>query len=284
MNKYIEEFRKSCKKLEENNIILDEAKQVGLLYHTTSLDGFLDIVKTNSLASSRPNGISFSRDKNNWFSDGPFTLVLDGDKLSNNNKLYPFSYHAFYPTEYPVKDTNSETSLIPRGYKKPQLRRYSSYEDIYGDTNFVLNDLNKYIVGLLINPNNLDERRIKYSDIPNIYKGNINGTILYCENLFKNAYPNSYIQLSNNKGPNRQVVDDYTQNNYNKYQDDPNTITFDDIIDKIETDYNDLYKNIISNLSPEEINNLVKKYANILQKENKNKTLEPGLLKSLNLR
>ena len=34
----------------------------------------------------------------------------------------------------------------------------------------------------------------------------------------------------------------------------------------------------------EEINNLVKKYANILQKENKNKTLEPGLLKSLNLR
>ena len=40
MNKYIEEFRKSCKKLEENNIVLSEAKQVGLLYHTTSLDGF----------------------------------------------------------------------------------------------------------------------------------------------------------------------------------------------------------------------------------------------------
>ena len=33
-----------------------------------------------------------------------------------------------------------------------------------------------------------------------------------------------------------------------------------------------------------EENNIVKKYANILQKENKNKTLEPGLLKSLNLR
>lgn len=279
------QFRKIVEKvLKEHNITLSEAKQVGLLYHTTSLNGFLDILKTNSLESSRPNGISFSRDKNNWYSFGPFTLVLDGDKLSNNNKLYPFSYHAFYPTEYPVKDTNSETSLIPKGYKKPQLRRYSSYEDIFGDNTFVLNNLNKYIIGLLINPDNLDETDIKYSNIPNIYKENINSTILYCKNLFKKAYPNSYIKLSNNEGQDRHTLFNYSQNNYYKYENDPNIITFDDITNKIETDYNDLYKNIISNLSSKEIINLIKKYANILQKENKNKILEPGLLKSLNLR
>ena len=107
---------------------------------------------------------------------------------------------------------------------------------------------------------------------------------MYCKNLFKKAYPNSYVQFSNSKELDRRTLYNYNQNNYNKYKNDPNIITFDDITNRIEADYDDFYVNIVSDLFPEEISNLVKKYANILQKENKNKTLEPGLLKSLNLR
>ena len=137
---------------------------------------------------------------------------------------------------------------------------------------------------MLIKLNNLDEIDIIESDIPNIYKENINSAIMYCKNLFKKAYPNSYIQFSNSKELDRRTLYNYNQNNYNKYKNDPNIITFDDITNRIEADYDDFYVNIVSDLFPEEISNLVKKYANILQKENKNKTLEPGLLKSLNLR
>ena len=76
--------------LKENDIILDEAKQVGLLYHNTpDLEW---ILKSNTLKGNFSVGISFDKHEG-WFNDrgwhlnSYYTLILDGDKLSNNYKI-----------------------------------------------------------------------------------------------------------------------------------------------------------------------------------------------------
>lgn len=98
MNKYIQKFR-------ENIAKLDEAKQVGLLYHNTP--NLTEILKSNKLISHEANGISFDTEEG-WFNDGPwdkdesfYTLIFDGNKLSENNKIIE------------VTDTAHEIKVIP---------------------------------------------------------------------------------------------------------------------------------------------------------------------------
>ena len=69
-----------------------EAKQVGILYHTTTSSGLASILKSNKIWTNWIQGVSFTRDKNYWYGDYPAQLVLDGDKLSENQKVYPFNY------------------------------------------------------------------------------------------------------------------------------------------------------------------------------------------------
>lgn len=152
--------------------VLAESKQVGDLYHTTSEYMILDILRSNQLLSSRPNGISFSRDKHNWYADQPITLVFDGDKLSENHKLYPFSYHARDSENYNYKDGNSETSLIPRKDKPRSLNL--DPDEIFCDHTFVLPQINKYLKEIIINKKLLDPSyldlipylQIEYPHIP----------------------------------------------------------------------------------------------------------------------
>lgn len=172
MNKYIQKLRESI-------IRLNEAKQVGLLYHTTNKDGILGILESNSLISSRFNGISFSRDKNNRYNNGAFTLVFDGNKLSENNKLYPYSWYNVYPEDcIGAKDRNSEESLIPKGYKKQEFD--SETFNLFGDTDYILKNIDKYLLGLIIYTN---DENISFNEIQNV---------IY---LFKTKYPDKYIQI-----------------------------------------------------------------------------------------
>ena len=82
--------------------ILLESKQVGILYHYTSLSNLISIINDNCLKSSHsetfmPNSISFTRNKNYTDFNSKFTgisnnlcrLVIDGNKLSNNYKIIP---------------------------------------------------------------------------------------------------------------------------------------------------------------------------------------------------
>ena len=71
-----------------------EGKQVGTLYHFTSLVNLFKILDDNVLRSSESNGyLSLTRD---FYSHKTIArtysccLVLDGDKISNNYKLEPF--------------------------------------------------------------------------------------------------------------------------------------------------------------------------------------------------
>jgi hypothetical protein len=76
--------------------LLKEAKQVGILYHYTSLHNLQSIIKSNKLQSRESSGVSFSRSKDKnimqWLDTTvEAALVINGDKLSNNYKIYPYN-------------------------------------------------------------------------------------------------------------------------------------------------------------------------------------------------
>jgi hypothetical protein len=91
---------------------LDESKQVGIIYHYTTFENGLNILKSNKLKSGETAdstkvnpiyGISFTRDKrfhndhNVGFEESSFghtpqlRFTIDGDKLSNKFKVGPYS-------------------------------------------------------------------------------------------------------------------------------------------------------------------------------------------------
>jgi len=73
---------------------LIEAKQVGVLYHITSIINLLSILKTNQLQGA-VNGTSTTRDRLGWktmrgIAGNQCMIVLDGDKLSNKYRIQPY--------------------------------------------------------------------------------------------------------------------------------------------------------------------------------------------------
>ncbi len=75
--------------------LLNEGKQVGILYHFTSLSGGESIIKSNTLKPINYDFISLTRDKNLYktsdhIEGGLVRLTLDGDKLSDNFKIKPY--------------------------------------------------------------------------------------------------------------------------------------------------------------------------------------------------
>ena len=83
-------------------LIKKSGKQVGILYHYTNFYHLLSILNGNILKSGivgRDN-ISFTRDKNFLSSERLIEgtqccLVIDGDKLSNDYKIKPYSDQQF---------------------------------------------------------------------------------------------------------------------------------------------------------------------------------------------
>ena len=86
------------------NEFLNEAKQVGILYHFTNIENLLGILKSNKIIGSsgeREIYISFTRNKNFNLS-GHYGITgtsvrisINGDKLSNNYKIKPYFYKEF---------------------------------------------------------------------------------------------------------------------------------------------------------------------------------------------
>lgn len=82
--------------------ILNEGKQVGLLYHYTSPDNIEDI-KKNGIKFSSPQQeisdmyyISTTRKKQNW--KHKVEIILDGDKISKKYKITPIQASTFIDT------------------------------------------------------------------------------------------------------------------------------------------------------------------------------------------
>ena len=131
---------------------LNEAKQRGNLYHTTSFEALKNILKTNKLISDRPIGISTSRSSNiDYLFGGGVIIVLDGDKLSEKYKIFPFSYRGEDAREEVIQ-TNKN---LPKYWKTPEHNNvflsiirnmeYEAPENEFYDTGSVLPNVLKYI-------------------------------------------------------------------------------------------------------------------------------------------
>ena len=137
--------------------LLKEAKQVGTIYHYSTFEAGLKILKSNQLKSSDTDdstntkpvfAVSFTRDKRfhdnhvvdfsrTSFGNTPqVRFTIDGDKLSNNFKVQPYSQQGpfskdkkgFEAEERVVSDKQFSIPLLPYlesidvlvEYKKPK--------------------------------------------------------------------------------------------------------------------------------------------------------------------
>jgi len=126
------EFKKIVESvLKEFGYTLEEAKQVGPLYHNTS--NIQEILKSNCLKAKTSSGISFDKHEG-WFNDkgwhhfSYYTLILDGDKLSDNYKIYRFMNSA---DEFKVIPPHQEKHTFSKELKKILEKFKISKEELF---------------------------------------------------------------------------------------------------------------------------------------------------------
>jgi hypothetical protein len=152
--------------------ILKEAKQVGVLYHWTSFNSLIKILKSNELKanvtgdynsvdfrikSNSPTSIkphvSFTRSKNKTFGNDhiyalPCALEIDGDKLSNNYKIFPYSM--------------TDNPKIKAGQYIDPNKEEDTYQAEYEERiNSDIKNLNNYIKAIILDKKVL-ELELKY--------------------------------------------------------------------------------------------------------------------------
>ena len=111
--------------------VLSEAKQVGNLYHATTISNCLSIIKDNELVASPKiiseqqqtldlNSIGISTSRNKLFMyRGDIEIILDGDKLSNKYNIIPYNYfydHDNSEMTHAEKRNTAETIIISNNY------------------------------------------------------------------------------------------------------------------------------------------------------------------------
>lgn len=144
---------------------INESKQVGIIYHYTNLQNFFSIINDNSLKSTGPDAfnehfISFTRNKNLHKNDNintlygmTISLIIDGDKLSNNYKIEPIDYFSKNKKVQSFRGTN----------KYPD----EDEERAVSNKKFEIKPLLKYLNGIYVIETNLEKQIIKMIEIYN---------------------------------------------------------------------------------------------------------------------
>lgn len=122
--------------------IVNEAKQVGTLYHLMDKNSFIYNLTNDKIGNNKDDIISFSRSKS--FKSIPQHLpedkvfarfTIDGDKLSNNRKLFP------------VDDKHYKTK---NNTKDPLDWLFENEDEFEERTIGVINSIGKYIIKIEI--------------------------------------------------------------------------------------------------------------------------------------
>lgn len=151
-------------------VSLMEGKQVGLLYHFTSIDAMLHIVANNELGKNddKYEKISATRNKNFYKSTKIIPteccIILDGDKISNKYKISPtdYNYNKGFGLK-PTKNFEDQYEELIHGQIKP-LSKYTKrififdidFDAVYGEE-----DTMQYLSNVM----NVDSDDISYKDI-----------------------------------------------------------------------------------------------------------------------
>jgi hypothetical protein len=127
--------------------LLNEAKQVGPLYHFTEFNGLKGILSSNTLkvgddstfdSGGNVGNVSLTRDKNMWISD--YRIELDGNKLSDNYKItpYAFDYDRGEAEEYINRDIKNIKNYITgiTVYSDKVNEKIKQIQDLYPNLKF----------------------------------------------------------------------------------------------------------------------------------------------------
>jgi hypothetical protein len=142
---------------EEISKVLNEAKQVGLLYHFTDFDSLENILAKNTIIGSYGNQdvkgryISTTRDKNFYKSDPNLgaeelqaALIFDGNKISNKYKIRPYAYEPYRDLDRSGAEAEELIMLPGRDF----------------------NDVKSYLLGvLMLEPNKSIESMLQKNNI-----------------------------------------------------------------------------------------------------------------------
>jgi len=144
--------------------LINEGKQVGLLYHYTSEKGLESILQSNKLNASTElyQGhelyyVSFTRNKNfhkkgaNWNVKTDYRITIDGDKLSNKYKIQPFAYVPGWDyTENWEYDWLDDESEADRRHFFDATGKYDEQEEriYFRNGNSSIEDIKKYIIAV----------------------------------------------------------------------------------------------------------------------------------------
>lgn len=127
--------------------MLNEYKQVGMLYHYTSLEFLLSILNDNEMKSfNRVKNkfvISFTRDKN-WYyryKTGPVRITINGNKLSNNYKIQPYHDLSYFNSKSATTENDEMEEMV---YTKEII------------------NITDYIIEIIIIKNNIDPEDKEY--------------------------------------------------------------------------------------------------------------------------
>ena len=122
--------------------LIKEAKQVGILYHSTSGANLTSILKSNILKAGYPvfrlgpggvqKQISFTRNKN--YRPGEYTLEIDGNKLSENYKVTPYDESGnigkrLESEEVVTEDITDVSKYIITIYANVEAVQHESYKE-----------------------------------------------------------------------------------------------------------------------------------------------------------
>lgn len=118
-------------------MMFNEAKQVGILYHYTEPEALLSILETNELKIGQYGVNSFTRNKNyhrktECVRRGPVRITLDGDKMSNNTRIFPWS------------------SWVANDKSRQKRKKY--YEEWEERTKSDIKNIKNFIIGIAIDP------------------------------------------------------------------------------------------------------------------------------------
>ncbi len=118
-----------------------EGKFLQEMYHFTSFENLIEILKSNSLKEGNSNYISLTRNKNYYKNadDVPanIRLTLDAEKINNNYKIFPFQHQYFQDVKGNI------IKSFWKGHPDRDLS-FKEYEEIIKTKE--LKNLNKYLI------------------------------------------------------------------------------------------------------------------------------------------
>lgn len=219
------------------NIYIESIKD-NALYHKTSLEAFVNIIKSNKIISYQEGGISFTRDKSFDFINykGDFIgiiITVDKDKIKQRYKITPIDEYGYDDDGYRrlEREERVDTKFIPYNkyaevidvdgtsieiyYEKLLDIGINSYDDIIFDENGIYDLYYKY-----------EDKNIKF--LRNIIiihiakyavKNNIAGDKLKtinnnCINFFKRGNKSNKIKLNFYEHESINKIIEYCNNNH----------------------------------------------------------------------